>query len=149
MKLFSHAKGSFSLVELTLALGVASFCLIAVSGLLSVGIRTSQDAISETASASILSAVIADLRATPETTTTSPQFGLNFGSPTTLYFDSNGRSATMTASRYRLTISFPANPTGMYAATFAHLKVSWPAPVNPATTPPAGFVESFAAFDRH
>ena len=149
MKLFSHAKGSFSLVELTLALGVASFCLIAIFGLLPVGIRTSQDAISETASASILSAVIADLRATPETTTTSPQFGLNFGSPTTLYFDSNGRSATMTASRYRLTISFPANPTGMYAATFAHLKVSWPAPVDPATTPPAGFVESFAAFDRH
>ena len=149
MKLFSHAKGSFSLVELTLALGVASFCLIAIFGLLTVGIRTSQDAISETASASILSAVIADLRATPETTTTSPQFGLNFGSPTTLYFDSNGRSATMTASRYRLTISFPANPTGMYAATFAHLKVSWPAPVDPATTPPAGLVEAFAAFDRH
>ena len=149
MKLFSHAKGSFSLVELTLALGVASFCLIAIFGLLPVGIRTSQDAISETASASILSAVIADLRATPETTTTSPQFGLNFGSPTTLYFDSNGRSATITTSRYRLTISFPANPTGTYAATFAHLKVSWPAPVDPATTPPAGFVESFAAFDRH
>jgi uncharacterized protein (TIGR02598 family) len=149
VKLFSHAKASFSLVELTLALGVASFCLIAIFGLLPVGIRTSQDAISETASASILSAVIADLRATPETTTTSPQFGLNFGSPTTLYFDSNGRSATMTASRYRLTISFPANPTGMYAATFAHLKVSWPAPVDPATTPPADLVEAFAAFDRH
>jgi hypothetical protein len=149
MKLFSHAKGSFSLVELTLALGVASFCLIAVSGLLPVGIRTSQDAISETASASILSAVIADLRATPETTATSPQFGLTFGSPATLYLDSNGRSATMTASRYRLTISFPANPTGLYAATFAHLEVSWPAPADPATTPPAGFVESFAAFDRH
>jgi len=149
MKLFSHAKGSFSLVELTLALGVASFCLIAVSGLLPVGIRTSQDAISETASASILSAVIADLRATPKTSATSPQFGLIFGSPATLYFDSNGRSATMTASRYRLTISFPANPTGSYAATFAYLEVSWPAPVNPATTPPAGFVESFAAFDRH
>lgn len=149
MKFFSHAKGSFSLVELTLALGVASFCLIAVFGLLPVGIRTSQDAISETASASILSAVIADLRATPGTTTTSPQFGLTFGSPTTLYFDGNGRSATITTSRYRLTISFPANPTGTHAATFAHLKVSWPAPVDPATTPPAGFVESFAAFDRH
>jgi uncharacterized protein (TIGR02598 family) len=149
VKLFSHAKGSFSLVELTLALGVASFCLIAVFGLLPVGIRTSQDAISETASVSILSAVIADLRATPETTATSPQFGLTFGSQATLYFDSNGRSATMTASRYRLTISFPANPTGSYAATFAHLEVSWPAPVDPATTPPAGFVESFAAFDRH
>ena len=149
MKLFSHAKGSFSLVELTLALGVASFCLIAVFGLLPVGIRTSQDAISETASASILSAVIADLRTTPGTTTTSPQFGLTFGSPTTLYFDGNGRSATITTSRYRLTISFPENPTGTHAATFAHLKVSWPAPVDPATTPPAGFVESFAAFDRH
>jgi uncharacterized protein (TIGR02598 family) len=149
VKLFSRAKNSFSLVELTLALGLASFCLIAVVGLLSVGIRTSQDAISETASASILSAVIADLRATPETTLTSAQFGLTFGSPTTLYFDSNGRSATITTSRYRLTISFPANPTGTHAATFAHLKVTWPAPLDPATTPPTGVVESFAAFDRH
>ena len=149
MKLFSRAKGSFSLVELTLALGVASFCSIAVFGLLPVGIRTSQDSISETASASILSAVIADLRATPKIAATSPQFGLTFGSPATLYFDSNGGSATITTSRYRLTISFPANPTGSYAATFAHLEVSWPAPVNPATTPPAGFVESLAAFDRH
>jgi uncharacterized protein (TIGR02598 family) len=149
VNLFSHAKGSFSLVELTLALGVASFCLIAVFGLLPVGIRTSQDAISETASASVLSAVMADLRATPETSTTSPQFGLTFGSPTTLYFDNNGRSATSTISRYRLTITFPANPTGTHAATFVHLKISWPAPVDPATTPPAGVVESFAAFDRH
>lgn len=149
MKLFLHAKRSFSLGELTLALGVASFCLIALFGLLPLGIRTSQDGISETASASILSAVIADLRATPKITTTSAQFGLTFGAPTTLYFDSEGRSATITTSRYRLTINFPANPTGTYAATFAHLKVTWPARVDPATTPPAGFVESFAAFDRH
>jgi uncharacterized protein (TIGR02598 family) len=59
VKLFSRAKDSFSLIELTLALGVVSFCLIAVFGLLPVGIQTSQEAISETASASILSAVIA------------------------------------------------------------------------------------------
>ena len=149
MKLFSHPEDSFSLVELTLALGVASFCLIALFGLIPIGIRTSQDAILETASASILSAVIADLRATPKTVTTSPQFGVTFSSPTTLYFDSEGRSATSTNSRHRLTIAFPANPAGTSAATFAHLKVSWPAPVDPATTPPAGFVESLAAFDRH
>lgn len=149
MKRFSHPVGSFSLIEVTLALGIASICLIAVFGLLPVGGQLQQNGISQTASASILSAVIADLRATSKAASTSQQFGITFGSSTTLYFDDQGRAATITNSRYRLTITFLANPTGPYAATFAHLKVSWPAAVDPATTTPNGFAESFAALDRH
>ena len=41
----------FSLVEVTLALGVASVCLIAIFGLLPVGLRTNQDAIQQVAAA--------------------------------------------------------------------------------------------------
>jgi len=33
--------------------------------------------------------------------------------------------------------------------TYADLKVTWPAPVDPATTTPSGSVEMFAAFDRN
>ena len=57
----------FSLVEVTLALGVASVCLIAIFGLLPVGLRTNQDAIQQGSAADILGAVMADLRATSVT----------------------------------------------------------------------------------
>lgn len=149
MKRFSHSVDSFSLVEVALALGVASLCLIAVFGLLPIGGQTHANSISQTASAGMLSAVIADLRATPKNIATSPQFGITFGSPTTLYFDGDGMPTAAASSRYRLTVVFPTNTTGAYGATFAHVKVSWPASVDPAFGNPAGFVESFAAFDRH
>src|SRR5215475_3874049 len=55
---------SFSLVELTLALGVAAFCLIAVFGLVPVGVQTNRNATSETAATNILSSVVSDIRAT-------------------------------------------------------------------------------------
>jgi uncharacterized protein (TIGR02598 family) len=150
MKLFPRSTLSFSLVELTLAIGVVAFCLIAIVGLLPVGVQTNQAAISQTAAANILSAVAVDLRATPGTNDTSAQFGINFALLSqTLYFGEDGRSiAAADAPRYRLTITFPPNPAGIHAARFATLKISWPAAADPATTPPAGFVESFAAFDR-
>lgn len=143
----------FSLVEVTLALGVAAFCLIALFGLLPLGIQTNQSAISQTAAASVLSSVVADLRATPKTSLTSPQYEITFGSERVLYFDGEGRSVTPTdpnaTPRYRITITFPASPIGTFAPTFVSLKVTWPALVDPATITPAGFVETFAALDRH
>ena len=151
MKLFVRSTLSFSLVELTLAIGIAAFCLMAVFGLLPIGVQTNQAAISQTAAASILSAVASDLRATPGTSDMSAQFSLNFASPSqTLYFDEAGRATSVAdGARYRLTIAFPVNPAGANAARFAVLKISWPAAVDPTTTQPAGWVEIFAAFDRH
>jgi uncharacterized protein (TIGR02598 family) len=143
----------FSLVEVTLALGVAAFCLIALFGLLPLGIQTNQSAISQTAAASVLASVVADLRATPKTSLTSPQYEITFGSERVLYFDGEGRAVTPTdpnaTPRYRITITFPASPVGPFAPTFVSLKVTWPALVDPATITPTGFVETFAALDRH
>src|SRR5207302_3575123 len=86
---------AFSLVELTLALGVAAFCLIAVFGLMPIGVQTNRNATSQTRATNIMAAVIADLRATPKTagtwTGTSSQFCIPLGTSTTLYFDSEGR----------------------------------------------------------
>jgi len=141
---------AFSLVEVTLALGVAAICLIPLFGLLPIGINTARQAIGQSIAIDILSATTSDLRATPNTSTTSPQFSINFGATNTLYFDETG-NVTTTADRqvYRLTLTFPTNSAGAYAATFANLKLTWPAAVDPATTTPAGSVETFAAFDRH
>src|SRR5207249_1287362 len=164
MKLFKHRVGAFSLVELTLALGIAAFCLIAVFGLMPIGVQTNRNATSQTAATNIVAAVTADLRAVPKTpgtwTGTSLQFCIPLGTSTPLYFDSAGRCSSDLAgstnpcgtpwvpplqTRYRLNITFPT--TGNL--TYAGLKVTWPAPVDPATTTPSGSVELFAAFDRN
>lgn len=137
----------FSLVEVTLALGIAAFCLIAVFGLMPIGVQTNRNAASQTAGTSIIAAVIADLRATPRTSTTSSQFGIAFGTNTTLYFDSAEQASTSLGanSRYRLNITW----NGSLGLRYADLRVTWPAPVDPATTTPSGSVETFAAFDRN
>ncbi len=141
---------AFSLVEVTLALGIAAFCLIAVMGLIPVAALTNRNATSQTAATNVMAAVIADLRATPTTTNTSSQFAISFGTSgtQTRYFDGSGTASTsLTAnSRYRLTVTFPTSPTGL---SYADLRVTWPAPADPANTTPSGTAEMFAAFDRN
>src|SRR5947208_15161423 len=61
---WSRAKtGAFSLVEVTLALGVAAFCLIAVLGLLPTSLKTQQASIQQTIANQIISQIFSDLRA--------------------------------------------------------------------------------------
>lgn len=136
-------------MEVTVAVGITAFCLIAVFGLLPIGLKANQNSISQTAAANILSAAIADLRATPRSASSSAQFGITFGTDTTLYFDNEGKFSSSLGpnSRYQLTIAFPNNPSGTTAATFANLKVTWPAMANPENAP--GSSETFAALDRH
>jgi uncharacterized protein (TIGR02598 family) len=148
---------SFSLVEVTLALGVAAISLLVIFSLLPIGLQINQRSIEQTASADILSAVVADLRATPRTATTSSQFSISIPpNPATsstvappLFFNSAGQFATsqQADSRYRMTITFPSNGGGAKTATFADLKVTWPA--SAAITNAQGSAEMFAAFDRN
>lgn len=153
MRRSRHREVGFSLVEVTLALGVAAFCLIALFGLLPLGVQTNQSSSSQTAAASVLSSVVADLRATPKTNSTSLQYEITFGVAKILYFDGEGRAVVPANAnampRYRVTITFPPSPPGSFAPTFVSLKVSWPALVDPATSTPAGSIETFTALDRH
>ena len=143
MKKFTSA---FSLVELTLALGIAAFCLLAVFGLMPIGVQTNRNATSQTVATNIIASVTADMRATQGTT--SAQYGIQFGTAKTLYFDGVGQFAISLGanSRYRVSITFPSSPSGL---SYADVKATWPAPVDPATTTPSGSVEMFAAFDRN
>ena len=140
------SKPGFSLVEVTLALGIAAFCLITVFGLIPVGVQTNRNATSQTAATNIVAAVVADLRATPTTSTTSTQYGITFGTnPPPLYFDGAGQFSTSLEanSRYQLTVTW----SGSSGLRYADIKVAWPAA---ATAPNAhGSVEMFAAFDRN
>ena len=55
--------GGFSLVEVTLALGVAAICLILLLGLLAVGIKTQQSGAQQTIANQIMTVILSDLRA--------------------------------------------------------------------------------------
>src|SRR5437016_10444445 len=106
---------AFSLVEVTLAIGVAAFCLLAVFGLMPVGVQTNRNATSQTAATNILAAVVADLRATPTANAASSQFGITFGTDATLYFDSAGQFSTSLDPNSRLQLNITWNnspPTG-------------------------------------
>jgi uncharacterized protein (TIGR02598 family) len=144
MKRSTICASAFSLVELTLAIGIAAFCLIAVFGLMPVGVQTNRNATSQTAATNIIASVIADMRAT--TSSTSPQYGITFGTAKTLYFDGAGQFTTSLGanSRYRVSVTFPSSPSGM---SFADVNVTWPAAAAPANA--SGSVEMFAAFDRN
>jgi uncharacterized protein (TIGR02598 family) len=139
-----HLVSAFSLVEVTLAIGIAAFCLIAVFGLMPVGVQTNRNATSQTAATNIITSVIADMRAT--TSSTSAQYGITFGTAKTLYFDGAGQFTTSLGanSRYRVSITFPSSPSGL---SYANVNITWPAAATPANA--SGSVEMFAAFDRN
>jgi uncharacterized protein (TIGR02598 family) len=153
---------AFSLVEVTLALGIAAISLLVIFSLLPIGLQTNQRSIEQTAAVDILSAVVADLRATQRGIGASPQFNVPIpanpvlaATPApVLYFNKVGQasSALQPDSRYQVTITFLADspsPAGSPArtATLANLRISWPAAAN--ATNAQGSAEIFAAFDRN
>jgi uncharacterized protein (TIGR02598 family) len=135
---------AFSLVELTLAIGIAAFCLITVFALLPVAVLTNRNATSQTAATNVIASVIADMRAT--TGSTSPQYGITDGTPKTLYFDGVGQFTTSLGanSRYRVSVTFPSSPSGL---SYADIKATWPAAATSANA--NGSAEMFAALKRN
>ncbi len=159
----ANARGSaFTLVEVTLALGIAVFCLVSVFGLLNVGIATNSASFEQTAATSILSSVVSDLRTAPNTfpkgsaaantivyKLTVPACVGSGASPAVsslpaVYLDAGGQPvASATQARYRLdTWMKPGVGRG---ATLARVVVSWP----PQAVIPAGTVETLVALDRN
>jgi uncharacterized protein (TIGR02598 family) len=154
MRRLNFTAAAFSLVEVTLALGIAAFCLIAVFGLMPIGVQTNRNATSQTAAGNIISAVVTDLRTMPKTSGTWAGVSVQFGIPLQpstqlyrLYFDGQGRFTTSLSadSRYQVNVTFPVKGN----LTYADIKLTWPAAVDPATTTPSGSVEMFAALDRN
>ncbi len=156
---------AFSLVEITLALGVTAFCLLAVMGLLPVSYKTQQASIQQTTANAIVAQISADLRADirlppgQASKEATQGFSLNghwaaVGTPDTLYFTNdaahtgsvNQASAPADAA-FRATITYISPPTD--TTSLANITVSWPAPVDPAAGGvPAGSVQTFIAANR-
>jgi uncharacterized protein (TIGR02598 family) len=167
MKALGRQIAGFSLVEVTLALGVAALCLIAILGGVSAGLRTQQSSIQQTIANGVITELLGDLRADVRlppgqaSKEGTSGFGLHghwlaVSQPDTLYFTNEGKTTgTLNAStppadatlRAKITYLFPPAAS----TTTAKIIVSWPAAVDP-TAPgapvPAGFVEAFIAINR-
>jgi type II secretory pathway pseudopilin PulG len=164
----------FSLVEVTLALGVAALCLLVLLGLLPAGTKTQQNSIQQTTANQILSQICAFLRADvrlppglyKQVCPDPPDpddpchwdelhgHWLNVAQPPdTLYFTNAGKQAgNLNASPppdavFRAKITYnPVPPTGN--TSVANVVVSWPAPVDPDNGVPAGSVTQLLAVNR-
>jgi uncharacterized protein (TIGR02598 family) len=157
-----HKVAAFSLVEVTLALGVAAFCLIAVLGLLPTGLKTQQTSIQQTTANAICSQIVADLSAAQllPPGQQSKQFNLHGRwaeerTPDVLYFAKDGtvipgstNAGTVPPDAvFRATLTYLQPPTE--TTSLADITVTWPAQVDPlAGGVPAGKVGTFAAINR-
>ena|SRR5438067_3097803 len=158
---------AFSLVEITLALGVAAFALLAILGMLPVSLKTQQASVNQTKANSIISQIAADLRADlrlppgQASKEGTDGFGLHghwltMSVPDTLYFTNNGKqSGTAYPSPapspaadavFRATITYLFPPT--QSTSIADITVTWPAAVDPGNGTPAGSIEMFVAVNR-
>ena len=156
---------AFSLVEVTLALGVAAFCLLVLLGLLPTGLKTQQSSIQQTTANAIISTIWSDLRADLilppgqyrhlEEDSGYQLHGhwANMQQPDTLYFTQEGKQTTNgnppADAVFRAKITYnPVPPTGN--TSVANIRVSWPAQVDPDQpgAVPAGSVTSLIAVNR-
>lgn len=157
---------AFTLVEVTLALGIAVFALVVMFGLLNVGVSSSAASFEQTVAANILSSVAADLRSAPRSTTVSVStlvYGLAVPQPaaagvtpsfpalpTVKYLDASGQVAAAEQARYRLSVW--TRPGADRQATLARVIVSWPPAADltlPTGAKAAGSVETLVALDRN
>jgi type II secretory pathway pseudopilin PulG len=164
---------AFSLVEVTLALGVAAVCLLVLLGLLPTGVKTQQASIQQTTANQIISQIYsvlrADVRLPPgqankvcpdppdpnEPCNWSELHGhwRDVAAPDTLYFTNEGRQTgningdppNDAVFRAKLTYRLPPSET----TSLADIAVTWPAAVDPDSGGvPVGSVRTTIAVNR-
>ncbi len=149
-----QSQQAFSLVEVTLALGVAGFCLTTLLSLLPLGLTSNQTSLEQTMAGNLGAAIVADLRCAQSVGAgTSPHFGIPIPAPptsagatqtsgTTIYLSASGIASTngqvvssgTSVSRYRATVAFYFPSSGQYSspvaartATAVRVLITWPA----------------------
>lgn len=154
----SGFKNGFSLIEVTIAIGIAVFCMVSLFGLSATGLSSNNSALEQTAAAGFARAIASDLRVTG-TNGSSPIYGITSASGTSTFYLAQDGSATAInsgpdlSSRYRASIFIVAPPAGQRMATTARILITWPALADPVPgTLPKNFSGSFeviTALDRN
>jgi len=144
----------FSLVEVSVAIAILSFCLLTLLALLPAGLISTTDSLQKTAAAGIVSQIAADIRDTPlassgNTAPVSPRYGLVLdstsvtGSTNTFYLDNtsnptgaiNGPITSGSIYKATVVVTVPKeSPGGSLTSgyfynrpTFVRIIVTWPA----------------------
>jgi uncharacterized protein (TIGR02598 family) len=128
----------FSLVEVVLALGIASFALLAVVGLLPVGMKSAQDAREQAAAANVMNSIANTLRCA--TTTNGSDFSNSFAAKSVAFkigntstnvawdaldiYGNHSTNSVSTRFRARLVIT---PPTSLTTTGSAIISIAWPA----------------------
>ena len=152
-RLRSRSQKAFSLVELTLAMGVSSFCLLSILGVLPVGLESNHNSRERTAAASLARGIVADLRALAQTSsqtstpslTSSPQYALQLSRAfSEVYLAEDGTTLPgKENARYLATVKTDAaSPTA-----FVNIRITWPAAA--AADKAHGFYETATAIGRN
>jgi len=155
----SYSAG-FSLVEVAVALAVVVICLVALFGLLALGVTQIHTSTEQTVVPNVMSAIVADLQSAPNpapkgtTATQSLVYGItlppngaaNSTTPAVSYIGEDGQPSTKANARYQLNV-WTIAPTATKQETVVRLLVSWPAQA--AYTNAQGSVESIIALDRN
>jgi len=155
---------AFSLVEVTLALGVAAVSLLIIAAMLPISIKTNQASANQTVANGIISQIADDLRAAARLPPgqVSKQFSLDPSkgikgrwdpTPQYIYFDYDGRptntnpnqSTAPSDALYRVTLTYRLPPTD--TTSLADIKVSWPAAQSDLTKV-AGSVVTVVSINR-
>lgn len=144
-----NKQSAFSLVEVAMSLGITAFAMVAILGLVPIGVNSSQSAINQTAVANIATAIAADLRTTGKTDAATPRLGISLSGSSTYYFDESGGAARslMPNSRYQVAVSVSPVPADQRQATKVGIVVTWPAAAKPANA--AGMISTFIGLDRN
>ncbi len=155
---------AFSLVEVTLALGIAAFCLLTVFALIPVALKTQQASIQQTTANTIASQIVADLSAALRLPPgqQSKQFNLHGHwaqalHPDIIYFTKDGtyiHSGSTEPQVFMAAVTYLEPPTE--TTSLADITIGWPAlgiPIDSGSGQPdfskaSGKVEAFAAINR-
>lgn len=136
---------AFSLVEVTLALGIVSFALVSVLGLLPVGLRSIKNANEQAGAANVLNAIAASLRAATASPGNPADYASGFsGKPITYSVGStatneiswedlnlDGSAATAQSPKRLSAILNITAPASLTAPGNAVISVAWSAQANP------------------
>jgi uncharacterized protein (TIGR02598 family) len=142
----SGRRRGFSLAELSIALGIAAFALIAIFGLLPVGVGSNNASIRQTEAVNLATGLIEDLRqAPPGAGSLSARYQIPLNQSSAEFFISrSGESVPESAADYRVAVRLTSPASGR-RATCGSIVLSWPAAAEAALNE----VSAFVALDRN
>jgi len=116
---------AFSLVEIVLAIGIVSFALLGMMGLVSVSFQSERSSASDTDLAALSQQVFSSLRSRPFTNL----------SDTNYFFDADGSLTTNSAGAvYECAVTMAADPS-LPAGSFKNARLQFTWPVSAVTRP--------------